>query len=173
MKHIIILSTLAAFSIGTATQAAEIPSNAVVDAVVACRAETDGQARLRCFDATVASLAQATSAGSLVVVDREDVRKTRRSLFGFALPKLPFFSGDDSQDSQSDRIEANIKSARHLGYDKWLIELDNDAAWQTTEALTRQAPPKAGQSLTIRKGALGNYFLSIENKASVRAMRVR
>lgn len=173
MKHTTAVAALAVFSIGTPAQAAEAPSNAVVDAVVACKAEADAQARLRCYDATVAALAQATSAGSLVVVDREDVRKTRRSLFGFALPKLPFFSGDYSQDEQAEKIEAKIKSARNLGYDKWLIELDSDAAWQTTEALTRQMPPKAGQSLTIKKGALGNYFLSIENKASVRAMRVR
>jgi hypothetical protein len=173
MKRTIIVAALAVFFIGTATQAAEIPSNPLVDAVVACKAQTDEQVRLRCYDATVASLAQATSAGSLVVVDREDVRKTRRSLFGFTLPKLPFFGGDDSQDEQANKIEAKIKSARNLGYDKWLIELDSDAAWQTTEALTRQAPPKPGQSITIKKGAMGSYFLSVESKPSVRAMRVR
>lgn len=149
------------------------PSNALVNAVLACKAEEEAQARLRCYDDTVASLSQATTAGSLVVIDREDVRQTRRSLFGFTLPKLPFFKGDDSQDDQAEEIEAKVKSARNLGYDKWLIVLDNDAAWQTTEAMTRQSDPRPGQSVKIKKGTLGGYFLSIDGKASLRAMRIR
>ena len=69
-------------------------SQPLFDAVLACRSETDPQARLQCFDRTSGALATAAQSGAVVVVDREEVRRTRRSLFGFSLPRLPFFRGD-------------------------------------------------------------------------------
>jgi hypothetical protein len=148
------------------------PTNALVDAVVRCRAEAGEDARLHCYDIAAAALSEATARGSIVVVDKEDVRKTRRSLFGFALPKLPFFGGDDSGDDQPDEIEARIKSVRGLGYGKWVIELDTGAKWQTTETSGPTRDPKPGQTMKIKKGAMGGYFLTVEGGRGVRGMRV-
>lgn len=149
------------------------PSNALVDAIVRCKGESNEQARLRCYDSAVTALAQATASGEIVVVDKEDVRKTRRSLFGFSIPNLPFFGRDDSQkEEQPDEIEAKIQSVRGIGYGKWLIELDTGARWQTTEGGTLAREPKAGQMVKIKKGAIGSFFLSVEGRRGVRAMRV-
>lgn len=148
------------------------PTNALVDAVVRCKGETADDARLRCYDIAVAQLSEATARGSIVVVDKEDVRRTRRSLFGFALPKLPFFGSDDSSDGQPDEIEAKIKSVRGLGYGKWVIELDTGAKWQTTETTGPTRDPRPGQTIKIKKGAMGGYFLTVEGGRGVRGMRV-
>jgi hypothetical protein len=173
MKNWMVAAAVGASALGTAAAAADpTPSNALVNAVVGCKAETDEPARLRCYDAAVAALSQAAASGSFVVVDREDVRKTRRSLFGFSLPKLPFFTGDDSQSEQGEEIEAKIRSARGLGYDKWRIVLDSGAVWQTTEGSRNQKPPAAGETIKIKKASMGSYFLAIEGRRSIRGLRV-
>src|SRR5205085_8504781 len=112
-----------------------------------CRKIADPQGRLRCYDAAVDGLTAAVSGGSIVVVDREDVRRTRRSLFGFTLPKLPFFKGDNSQEDTPDEIIAVIKSVRVLPNDKYIIELDSGAIWQTLQEASLQMTPKAGQKI--------------------------
>lgn len=145
----------------------------LLSAVTACRDVTDDAARLRCYDAATAALARAASNGEIVVVNREDVRRTRRSLFGFNVPRLPFFSGDSSQDEEPREIESAIKTARAVDYGKWLVELENGQVWQTTEPVGRQPPPRSGQPVKVRKAALGSYMLAVEGRRTIRAMRLR
>ena len=149
------------------------PQATPVTKLVECRKIADPAARLQCYDAGVDSLNAAVAGGSIVVVDREDVRKTRRSLFGFTLPKLPFFKGDNSQDDTPNTIEAVIKSVKNLPNDKYLIELDSGAVWQTLQEASLQMTPKAGQKIRITSGALGGYRLSVAGRPALRAMRIR
>ncbi len=142
-------------------------------AAISCRAETDERARLKCYDSAVAALAQAAEQGQLLVVTREEVRKARRSLFGFSLPKLPFFEQDGAQDEPQQEIEASVRNARSLGYGKWVVELDGGAVWQTTEARPTDPVPRPGQKVRIKKAALGSYMLSVNGGRGIRAMRVR
>lgn len=154
-----------------ATAAPPVP-NALIEALLSCRGRADEAARLSCYDQAAATLAQANSSGQIVVVDREDVRRTRRSLFGFSVPNLPFFSNDDSQDEQPDEIEGTIRAARSIGNGKWLIELEGGARWQTTEASPMSRDPAAGRSIKIKRGALGSYIVTVAGGRAVRAMRV-
>ena len=145
----------------------------VVGKVVECRKVTDADARLRCYDGAVDGLTAAVAGGSIVVVDREDVRKTRRSLFGFTLPALPFFKGDNSQDDAPKEVDAIIKSVRILQNDKYIIELDSGAVWQTLQEASLQQTPRAGQKIKLKSGALGSYRVSVEGRPGIRAMRIR
>jgi hypothetical protein len=158
-----------------AAQASAPAASTPVAQVMECRKLADPEARLRCYDGTVDSLSKALSGGSLVVVDREDVRRTRRSLFGFSLPKLPFFKGDNSQDDTPDEIIATIKSVRPLpqGNDMWAIVLDSGAEWHTVQEGSSQSEPKAGQKIKIKSGALGSYRVSVSGRPGLRAIRVR
>jgi hypothetical protein len=148
-------------------------TSAPVDRMVACRGVVADVARLQCFDAAAAALAQARLSGALVVVDRAEVRKTRRSLFGFNAASLPFFRGDNSQDDEPKDIAAKIKSVRAQGYNKWLFELEDGAMWQTTEADAKGFAPKPGTILKIKKGSLGGYMLQFEGARPLRGMRVK
>jgi hypothetical protein len=141
--------------------------------MVACRGLAEEAARLRCYDGAVDALASAAAAGNILVVDREDVRRTRRNLFGFTLPKMPFFSGDKSQDEVPDEIEATVKTARNFGYQRWQLDLGANGFWQTTEPQTLQSLPAAGSKLKIRRGILGNYRINIGSGRPISAMRVR
>ena len=175
MPFFLILA-LAAGAAGTTaaySQQKSAPPATAVTKLVDCRKIADPAARLQCYDAGVDSLNAAVAGGSIVVVDREDVRKTRRSLFGFTLPKLPFFSGDNSQDDTPDEILAVIKSVKSLPNDKYLIVLDSGAVWQTLQEASLQMTPKAGQKIRISSGALGGYRLSVAGRPALRAMRLR
>lgn len=161
---------------GAMAQAATDPLPPAVAKLIDCRAVTDGAARLACYDAQVDVLAQATARSEIVVLDKEALKKTRRSLFGFSLPPLPFFRGQDGDRNEADEpmnaIEATIGSARPLGYGKWMFVLDDGARWQTTETIGMMRDPKAGQSIRIEKGALGSYVAKVEGGRAVRVMRV-
>src|SRR5690348_11471763 len=94
----LVMLALAAGALGSSaaqSQQGNAPQATPVSKLVECRKIADPAARLQCYDAGVDNLNAAVKSGSIVVVDREDVRKTRRSLFGFTLPKLPFFKGDN------------------------------------------------------------------------------
>ncbi len=163
-------------SLGQAAQAQ--PSSpreqlpAEVNAVLACQTESSAQQRLACYDAAAGKLASATTSGAIVVVDKEELRKTRRTLFGFSLPRISLFRGDSPEDAP-EQMEAKIQSAKDVDYGRWLIVLDNGAVWQTTEVERKMSLPKEGQNVTIKRAALNSYFLSINGRRPLRAMRVR
>ena len=71
------------------------------EALVHCRSITDDAARLQCFDTAAANLQAATERRDVVVVDRAQVRESRRRLFGLALPRLPIFGGGDDEDGRA------------------------------------------------------------------------
>ena len=97
----------------------------------------------------------------------------RHSLFGFSLPKIPFFSGDTTANEAQDKLDSTITSVRPLanGYFQIVIA-DNNAVWMTTDDYTNFDPPRVGQKIEIVRGALGSYFLRINGQNGVRGKRV-
>lgn len=168
--------TLAACLILAAAAGAEAKEKAaqspLVEALTRCRAQTDDAARLRCYDAAAGALTTAAARGDVVVVDQQDLKKARRSLFGFSLPKLPFFGGDRSADEPTDELTAAVKSARPLGNGKWQVRLEDGALWETTEGSSFINDPKPGNSVLIKRGTLGGYMMRIAGQRALRAKRV-
>jgi hypothetical protein len=145
----------------------------LVSAIDRCRQMTDATQRLACYDSAAAALVKATTAGEVSVVDRSEVRRVRRSLFGFSMPRLPFFSGDTTADETQNRLESTITSVQALnnGYFRIVIA-DNKAVWETTDSNISFDPPRPGQKITILRGPLGSYFLRINGQVGVRGKRV-
>lgn len=167
------VALLAALLAGGAFDAkAAPPQSPLVQALAGCRAQTDDGARLRCFDQAAAALTEAAAQGNVVVVDQQDLKQARKSLFGFSLPKLPFFGGDQSASDEQDEITASIASAHSLRYGKWRLTLDSGAVWETTEASTSVRDPKVGNAVLIKRGPLGSYMIRIDGRRGLRAKRV-
>jgi len=163
-------------TVTTAANAAE-PETAgsrVLQSFAKCRTISDPGARLDCFDKAATALEQSVKSQEVRIVDRGEVRKARRSLFGFTLPSLKLLGGDkDDRDEEEFReINTTVASARPVENNRVEIRLADDtgAVWQTTEPLA--FPPRPGAKIRIRKGTLGNYFLNIDGR-SVRGMRLR
>ncbi len=162
---------LIGMSVGLSAAAPTSNRAAVVGAVTDCRTIADSSTRLACYDSAVAALDTAATKKDIVVLDREEVRQTRRGLFGFALPKLPFFKGDDSKDTAPTEIVATVQSMRPLGYGKWRVVLDDGAVWDTTEVVRRD--PHEGSKVRIKSAVLGSFMMNIDGAAAVRVRRER
>lgn len=173
MRNLVItigLSALAASGAGAAAPARS-PADTMVSALRACRQVTDPAQRLACFDKAAASLTGAVEQGEVTLVTREQATKTRRSLFGFAVPEFPFFKRRAGE-SDLREISTRIVSVRPYGPNRYRLGVaEADAVWETTEELARE--PLAGQPVTIQRGALGSYWIKVGNGREVRGRRVR
>lgn len=170
-----VMSGAAMLAVASGAPAAE-PDDAgerVLASFAQCRSISDAVQRLDCFDKAAGALEAAVKANDVRIVDRGDVRKARRSLFGFTLPKIDLFGReDDEKEVPFTEINTTVASARDVANGRVEIRLadDTEAVWQTTEAVT--FPPNPGAPIRIRKGAIGSYFITFGGK-SVRGMRVR
>ena len=145
----------------------------LVGALQTCRAMADPTERLACYDKQAGALLDAATKGDVAVVDKSEVRKARKSLFGFAMPKIPFFSGDDTADATSDTLESTVKSASGIGYGKFrLVIAEGDAVWETTETYGTMRDPRVGDKIVIKRGPLGSYMLRIGSNRGVKGRRV-
>jgi hypothetical protein len=151
--------------------------SAYVAALRACQGKTDPAERLACFDTAVASIVSASAEGEVRVVDREEVRDTRRKLFGFALPDLGIFGGksdkeDPEQAEEFTTLQTTIAAVK--GTDRAIIIVTAEGAeWQLSEVPARLLRPKTGQPVEIRAAALSSYFLRINGQKGVKGRRVR
>jgi hypothetical protein len=145
-------------------------SNALLQSLSACRGVADEKARLDCYDQATARLAEAVDRKELVVLDRQEIRETRRSLFGFSVPDIPLFRGEAGRDEGT--LETVIAGASRLEGGKWQIRLEDGAIWQTNETRLNLSDPRPGQKIVIQRGTLGNYFLRIDGQRGVRGRRV-
>lgn len=143
--------------------------------LIACQAITTDALRLACFDKQVTEMKAGADKDQLVVLDKAELQKTRRSLFGFSLPKLPFLGGsDDEKDEPGENIteiDAKIASTRSLADGRWQFVLDDESTWQTTEP-SDAGSGTSGMPIHLRKAALGSYFGKIGQRRAVRMKRV-
>ena len=138
--------------------------------VKACRAIAEPEARLACFDASVATMVAATESGELKVVDRESVQKARRSLFGFATPSLGIFGSDD--DEANSLLESQITSVRQIRRNSWIITITEGSKWQISNAPMRLRPPRPGDPVVLKSASLGSFFIRIAGQTGVKGRRI-
>ncbi len=152
--------------------AADARQSTALDAVLNCRSITGATERLACFDRSTDALESATAKHDIVVVDREVVRKTRRSLFGFNLPGGTIFDPTDSKTSEpaEEEINATIRSSRVGADGYWVVVLEDGAVWHQTDG-TLALAPKPGATVKIRRASLGSYFMRIGSQPGVKARR--
>lgn len=169
------MTILASVAIGAVPALAKAPPqpSPLVSAIDKCRQVKDPTQRLACYDAAASALVQATTTGQVSVVDRGELRQARRSLFGFTMPRLPFFSGDTTADEAMNKLDSTITKVYPLNNGHFRIVIaDGNAVWETTETNVSFWEPRPGQKITILRGPLGSYFLQINGQVGVRGHRV-
>lgn len=174
-KQMVIAATLALVPIAAAdAQGSEAAAQrpVVFEALVRCRAITDDAARLACFDSAAAGLQQAADRRELVVVDRTQIRESRRRLFGLSLPRLPIFGGGDEEDEEEiDSIDSSVRSAQRVGYGRWVVTLEDGSVWAQTDDQIIAGRPRPGQPVRVSRGALGSYMMRVNDQPGVRVRR--
>lgn len=151
-----------------------------LQAIVDCRALADRDARLNCYDAAAAKLDQAEAAGQVVVVNREQVRKVRKDVFGLQLPSLDIFNAvvgkgkaGAAEAEDSNRLQSVVKTAWRGGDGRWSLELETGAVWRQTDDFQLANDPHPGSKADIRQGALGSFFMKIDGQPAFKAHRDR
>lgn len=164
--------TIAGF--GAAGVAAQELTPGAASPLFACRAIADDQARLACFDREVSALQTAEANDEVVIVDREEVTKARRDLFGFTLPKIDLFRkrNRDEEAEEIDRIEDSLAAFRIDPSGRALITLGNGARWMQTDNAPVLGEPKTGDKVVIETAALGSFKASIGGRRAIRVKRV-
>lgn len=168
MGKVWLFVSLAALPAAAASAQERDAAPAVFTNVTACQSVRPDAARLACFDAAVAALVQAQTAREVVVVDREEVRRTGRTLFGLRLPSLGRLFGEEGENE----IQSTIAAAEQGPGGLWTLQLEDGAVWAQTEGRMRPRP-RAGLPIRIRRGALGSYLANIQGQPAVRVVRRR
>ncbi len=161
------------FAAGPAlAQPAQAPRPATPEAfnrAVQCRAVADPQERLACYDREVAAMAAAEASNEIRVVDRQQVRNTRRTLFGLTLPDLNVFGSGD--DDPMDEINGTIRSVTELPSGQWAFTLEDGARWVQIDNRTLSSYPRAGHTVRIRRAAMGSFLANINRNTAIRVRR--
>lgn len=147
-----------------------------MDALRACLAEQSDPARLACYDRAARAIIAATDAGDLRVVNRAEVRETRRKLFGFSLPDFSIFKDRGTRDEEKiDNLTTSIAAVRRAESRTpgWLLTTAEGAVWALTDVPRRMMTPKVGQPMEIRSASLSSYFVRVNGQPGVKAYRVR
>lgn len=172
------VATLAILALLTAPAAAgaeerEAPRSSALTRLVDCRSVANPEERLACYDREVGSLDAAEARKDVVVVDREQLRKTRKTLFGLTLPNLSVFGDDNADEAGVQQIDAKIKTLAQTPYGKWIFELEDGARWAQTDSRELAAYPKPGQDITIRRASMGSYMANVNKQIAIRVQRLR
>ncbi len=145
-------------------------------ALTDCVAKVDSAERLACYDRAVESLRIAAASQDVVIVERAEVRKARKGLFGFALPRVGFLagrSGNAEDEADAQRLVTTITSARPFGYGNWRFTTETGAIWETTEVRRGFDEPRPGRTVEIAKGSLSSYFAKVGTGIRVQVRRVQ
>lgn len=147
------------------------------EALVHCRAIAEDAARLRCFDTAAAALEQAAERRDIVVVDRNQVRETRRRLFGFALPAIRLFGGgggDEGRGSADEEVREihGIASTASERGGRLTVTLEEGAVWTQIDDQPLAIWPRRGTAIVIRRGILGNFMMEVAGQPGIRVRRI-
>ena len=144
-----------------------------VDDLKACRAIADEDARLACYDTKVSAILAASDAGDVTIVDRDDITRTKRQLFGFTVPDIGIFKDDDEDKEAAELLDTTITSARRVNAKTWRFTTAEGAVWEINNAPGRLSSIKAGEPVQFKKASLGFYFIRINGQLGIKGKRVQ
>jgi hypothetical protein len=143
---------------------------AQVQSLLACRSVTDSAQRLTCYDRAAQGFAEAVGKKEVVVIDKARATQARRSLFGFTVPNLgSLFGGGGDEISQ---IEGIVQNVIENGDGSLVITLADGSTWSQIDDTPVALPPRRGDKIVVRRGALGAYFVKIGSQPGYKAKRV-
>ncbi len=161
----------AVLGLAGAARAQEAPAGAaLVQRLTDCRRLPADAARLACFDAATAALAQAEAKGDIVVVDRAQAQAVQRQAFGFALPSLSLFDRGASP-AKIDNVAGKVAQARTDAAGKWVVKLEDGGTWVQIDSETVMRPLRPGMDVRISRAALGSFQMSVGGQRAFRARR--
>ncbi len=137
--------------------------------LIVCRTLADAAARLACYDREVAALDTAEQTSEVVIVDKQQIHQAKRSLFGLTLPHIDMLAGKNGEELSE--IEDKVAAARQ-GFEGWRITLGDGSVWQQTDDHGLFKDPRPGDPVTIKRGALGSFVMTIGKIPGFKVRRI-
>ena len=173
LQFVCVLGLAAAGTAHAAQQQTQLQLPPAFSRVVDCRAIADEGQRLACYDREVTQLQQATARNEIVIVDRDQIRKTRRTLFGLTLPNLAIFGGTDDEADGVTSIDTTLTRVSETPDGKWVLTLQEGGTWVQTDSRELIEDPRPGSTITIRRAALGSYLANVQKQRAIRVKRIQ
>jgi hypothetical protein len=168
----LVAGSLAAIAATDAT-ARPIPSSAppaAVQTLLSCRSITGSTQRLACYDRAAQGFATAVEKKEVVMIDKARANEARRSLFGFTVPNFgALFGGGGEEISQ---IESTVTDVVENGLGGFTLKLADGSVWAQIDDTPVARPPRRGDKVVVRRGALGAYFVKLGSQPGFKAKRV-
>jgi hypothetical protein len=134
----------------SATEAAAALKPADARSVLQCRQVQTESARLACYDAVAATLAQSQS-------------RKEAAEFGLQTP------APRPQESSLTGVIRSVAATR----DGWVVTLEDGSTWRQEDASGSRLDPVAGRTVVIRRAAMGSYRLMLNDNVGFKVRRVR
>lgn len=146
--------------------------SSLLTAAAHCTKITQADERLACYDKAVGALILAEQKRDVVVIDRAQVRQTRKTLFGLNLPNLGLFGDTTDKDGPDavTQIENTLAKAEMNG-GAWIFTLSDGARWRQMDDNILGGRPRVGNTVVIRRGALGSFKLSLAGQPAIKVRR--
>lgn len=172
-RTLIASSFATALTLGTGAAAQDLVTPVLpptVATLTSCRTITAASERLACFDRTAQALETALSSGELLVVDRTQATAARRQAFGSTTAPADILQPPRAED-RIDSIETTLSRATQSGDNRWTFVLADGSIWTQTDADRVRIVNRAGETVRVRRGALGSYLLVVGRSGVVRVRR--
>jgi hypothetical protein len=164
-------ASIATSLMSTSATLAQTPRPELLSNLTNCRAISNGEARLACFDAAVGALDTAERGGDVVIVDRAQVRAARRSLFGFDMPNMPDVFGRANETESVDEVGSTLARAVQTRDHDWVFTLADGTVWRQVDTVASAFTNRPGTPVRVRRAAMGSYLLAVGRSPSIRVRR--
>jgi len=162
-----------AVAFATSVAAKQLPPSeppAAVQSLLSCRAIGDSAQRLACYDKAAQGFATAVEKKEVVMIDKARANEARRSLFGFSVPNFgALFGGGGDEISQ---VEGVVQEVTENGDGSLVLRLADGSTWNQVDDTPVALPPRRGDKVLIRRGALGAYFIKLGSQPGFKARRI-
>lgn len=170
MTKLLLAAAIALVAVPSLAGAAETAEPTVISALKACRAISADAERLACYDKAAQSVTRAQETGEVIIIDKQTARAARRQAFGLELPTLSILDkGADK--GETEKLQAVVKSARVNAEQRLVVTLEDGAVWRQIDDEMLGKPPKAGDTVEVKKAAMGSYMMKIGSQPAIRVRR--
>jgi hypothetical protein len=141
-------------------------------ALQACAAEKEDAKRLRCYDTSMAT--PATSAPQTSAPSPPDfaVMGKMEKEFGYSDVQARATS-QEAAANQLEQLNATITQVVKRTHGELVLTLDNGQVWEEKAVSSLSRTLTKGDHITIKRGALGSFYLVSNSKRSTQVDRVR
>ena len=147
------------------------PSGSELRGLIACREKTDTAERLACFDKQVAAVDQALQHHDLVVVNTQEIDRSRRQGFGLASSDRVILSRVAGRSAPLPlNHDGVIRSVSAFSYGRYTMTLADGAVWRNVDLF--ETAPAVGSTVHIDKTPFGAYLMKVTGFIGVHAVRV-